>query len=44
MYCQKIRSEKETLIILQTLISYFSGIFKPGMNAILGPTGSGKSS
>lgn len=26
------------------LSSFFSGIFRPGMNAILGPTGSGKSS
>ncbi|XP_033108202.1 broad substrate specificity ATP-binding cassette transporter ABCG2-like [Anneissia japonica] len=36
----KVDGKKETKVILKSI----SGIFKPGMNAILGPTGSGKTS
>lgn len=42
VYALKVIPYKQELILI--FILCFSCIFKPGMNAILGPTGSGKSS
>ncbi|XP_072165159.1 broad substrate specificity ATP-binding cassette transporter ABCG2-like [Diadema setosum] len=42
IYCVNLKQDKQKTA--KNILNNISGVFKPGMNAILGPTGSGKTS